>query len=58
MIELHWSVILGISGCAFLFGFVIAAMLAASGLESRREEWCSEIISEDKIEEYLPEDKL
>ena len=49
MITLHWSCIFGIFLGACLFGFVVAAMCAASGQSSRLEDRiCGEILDKDK----------
>jgi hypothetical protein len=40
-IELHWSVLAACIGIGFGFGYMLAALMATSGMASRCEE-CSE----------------
>ena len=44
-IELHWSVLGAFIGVGFAFGYMLAALMATSGMASR----CEECIERNKI---------
>ena len=42
MIQVHWTILFCCTGGGFIFGFVVAAILASAGQTSRCEE-CKDV---------------